>query len=142
MQSMTASPSQSLNDSFPEEELESSQPLVINTTPVDVHTNTEYLEGEETLSIQEFLTSGCGCDLGDGSSSKGNGSCSKGFTAEYIKDFRSQCSELTKTELDMALLGQLAAFTNTSSHSVHSTKHRHQPASRQRSYMLYWHSGK
>ena len=42
----------------------------------------------------------------------------------------------------MAILGQLSAFTNSSTLSVHSSKHRHSPANRQRAYMLFYHGGR
>ena len=71
----------------------------------------------------EFTAYGCGCDLA-------SGSCSSSFTPDYIQSYRSQCSELTRAELDMAPLGQLAAFVNTSTHTAHSTKHRHAPSCR------------
>ena len=100
----------------------------MNTTPVvDVYTNTENLEGEETGSIERFLRDGCGCDLA-------SGSCSNTFTAEYINTYRSQCRELTRAGLDVALLGQLAAFVNSSSLSVHFAKHRHTSSRQQRTY--------
>ena len=71
-----------------------------------------------------------------------NGCCSSSFIAEYINSYRYQCYELTRSELDMALLGQLSAFSNTSRLTVHSTEHRHTLSNRQRSYMMYWHGGK
>ena len=118
------------------EEQETSQPLVVNTVPVqDVHPNRENLEREETALIQRFLSEGCGCDLA-------NGSCSSTFTTESIESYRSECSELSRAELDMVILGQISAFTNTSTLSVNSTKHRHPAASRQRPYMLFWHGGR
>ena len=67
-QSVPASETGVLQDSFREEEDEISQPLVVNTVPVqDLSTNTEYLEREETILIQKFLSDGCGCDLASGS---------------------------------------------------------------------------
>ena len=116
--------------------METSQPLLVNTAPLlEVHPNTENLEREETVQVQRFLTDGCGCDLT-------SGSCSSTFTAESVESYMSHCSELTRAELDMAILGQLSAFTNTSTHTVHSSKHRHSPSSRQRAYMLFWHGGR
>ena len=110
--------------------------LLVHTTPVvDRQPNAENLEREETTKIDRFLADGCGCDLA-------SGFCSNTFTAEYICRYRCQCSELTRTESDMALLGRLAAFVNTSPITSHSTKHCHTLASRQRSYMLYFHGGK
>ena len=126
----------SLQDSLVEEDLEISQRLVVNTEPVlDLHPNRENLEREETVKIQKFLNDGCGCDLV-------SGSCSSTFSAESIESYRSQCSELSRAELDMAILGQLSAFTNTSTLSVHSTKHRHTPTNRQRTYVHFFHGGR
>ena len=49
---------------FVEEELETNQPLVVNTVPVlDIQPNRENLEREETVMVQEFLSDGCRCDL-------------------------------------------------------------------------------
>lgn len=130
-------PQVSLEDSLEEEELETSQPLLHDTAPVlEVQPNTLYLEREENTLVQKFLTDGCGCNLADG------GQCSSMFTVEGVEDYRSQCSELTRAELDMAILGQLSAFTNTSTLTVHSSRHRHAPANRQRTYVFFWHGGK
>ena len=87
------------------------------------------------MNIQRFLSDGCGCDLA-------NGPCSNTYTEEYIESYRCQCSDLSRAELDMAILGQLSAFTNSSTLSVHSSKHRHSPANRQRAYMLFYHGGR
>ena len=63
----TASQSSLLQDSLLEEELEISQPLVVNTVPVqDVSPNREYLEREETVMVEKFLSDGCGCNLANG----------------------------------------------------------------------------
>ena len=132
----TASQSSLLQDSLLEEELEISQPLVVNTVPVqDVSPNSENLEREEIVMVEKFLSDGCGCDLA-------NGGCSTTFTADCLESCRRECCELTRAELDMALLGQLSAFTNTSTLTVHSTKDRHPSTSRQKTYRLFWHGGR
>ena len=119
-----------------QEELETNQPLLHNTAPeVEVQPNTLHLEREESTLVQRFLTDGCGCHLADGP-------CSSTFTVEGVEDYRSQCSKLTRAELDMAILGQLSAFTNTSTLTVHSSRHRHAPANHQRMYMSFWHGGR
>ena len=97
--------------------------------------HSENLERDETVHVVRFLSESCGCDLA-------NGPCNSTFTAEYIESYRCQCSELSRAELDMAILGQLAAFTNNSTQSVHSTRYRHTPANRQRAYMTFWQSGR
>ena len=126
-----------LQDSLREEEDEISQPLVVNMVPVqNLSTNTEYLEREETAMIERFLSDGCGCNLVSGSN------CSTLFTAESLESYRRDCSELTRAELDMTLLGQLAAFTNCSALTAHSSRDWHPSVSRQRSYSLFWHGGR
>ena len=55
-------------DSLTQEELEINQPLLVHTSPVlEVQTNTETLQREETANIHRFLSDGCGCDLANGS---------------------------------------------------------------------------
>ena len=128
---LSATTPQHSEDGITQEEFD--QPLLVHTTPVvGLQPNALNLEREETTKIDRFLADG---DMA-------SGFCSNTFTAEYIHSYRCQCSELTRTELDMALLGQLAAFVNSSPITSHSTKHRHTLASRQRSYMLYFHGGK
>ena len=135
-QSAAATPSQSsshLHDSLVEEEQETSQPLVLNTVPVtDVCPNRENLEREEAVMVEKFLSDGCGCDLV-------NGGCSSTFTADSLESYRRECSELTRAELDITLLGQLVAFTNSSTHCAHykgSSSSRDWPETL--SYLLAW----
>ncbi len=130
------SQSSHLHDSLIEEEQETSQPLVLNTVPIgDVLPNRENQEREETVMVEKFLSDGCGCDLV-------NGGCSSTFTVESVESYRRECSELTRVELDMALLGQLVAFTNCSTLTVHTTKDRHRPENRQKLYRMFWHGGR
>ena len=126
----------SLQDSLVEEELETNQPLVVNTVPVlDIQPNRDNLEREESVLVQRFLSEGCGCDLA-------NVSCSSIFTAESLESYRSQCKELSRAELDMAILGQLSASTNISTLSIHSTQYRHAATARKRTYMSFYHGGR
>ena len=97
----------------------------------DVSPNRDNLDREETVTVEKFLSIGCGCDLATG-----------GCSSTFLESSRRECDELTQVELDMALLGQLAAFTNTSTLTVHSTKDHHRPTSRQKEYRLFWHGGK
>ena len=64
------------------------------------------------------------------------------FTAESLESYRSQCKELSRAELDMAILGQPSASTNISTLSVHSTQHRHAATARKRTYMHFHHGGR
>ena len=85
---------------------------------------------EETQSVQAFVSSGCGCVLHNGRP------CSGQFSLDQYLEFRGQCRELTSAELDMALQGQLSAFTFTSEHTV-----RRPSDDRQHTYTIFWHKG-
>ena len=112
----SAAATQLLHDSLLEEEEETSRSFVVNTTPVfDTSPNREYMQVEETTLVQKFLADGCGCDLA-------TGGCSSNFSTESLMGYRNDCLDLMRAELDMVFLGQLAAFTNTSTHTVHSIR--------------------
>ena len=81
------------------------------------------------------MSSGCGCALHNGRP------CSGQFTIDHYLEFRGQCKELTRAELDMVLLGQLSAFTFTSEQTVRATLQRHPSEGRQHSYTMFWHRG-
>ena len=88
---------------------------------------------EEKEKVKSFVTKGCGCELTSGKP------CSTQLNFESILNFRSQCKELTKAEFDMAILGQLNAFTHSGEQKANDTTHRHSSEGRQREYSLYWH---
>ena len=50
--------------------------------------------------IDKSLDDGCGCKM----------NCTNKLGREAIEEHRGNCAELSKQELDMAILGQLAAF--------------------------------
>lgn len=68
---------------------------------------------EEEEMVAQFRTVGCGCHR----------KCSSQFSHQHIQDMRAQCFELTHTELDMVILGQLVASTNTSSDVAVESRH-------------------
>lgn len=67
---------------------------------------------EEGL-LATFTSVGCGCSK----------KCSSQFSLCYIRDMRAQCYELSHNELDLVLLGQLVASTNTSDMVVVDSGH-------------------
>lgn len=85
---------------------------------------------EEEQMVTQFSTLGCGCHR----------KCSSQFSPQHIQDMRAQCFELTHTELDMVILGQLVASTNTSTDV--SVESRHLKKERMRGYSTFHHSGK
>ena len=93
--------------------------VTITSLPTDV---------KEDELICAFVSSGCGC----------NKKCSSQFTVEYVTSVR--CAELTHSELDMAIMGQLAAFVNTGSQV--STAARRKEGERKKTYTSFFHQGK
>ena len=77
-----------------------------------------------------FMSQGCGC----------NKKCNSQFTTEYVTSARATCPELSHSELDMAILGQLSAFVNTSAEV--STASRHKESEPKKSYTSFLHHGK
>ena len=81
---------------------ETTAPLVNNLADSAlVVPDPEFLEVEETQSVQAFVSSSCGCVLHIGRP------CSSQFSLDQYLEFEGQSRELTSAELDMALLGQL-----------------------------------
>ena len=64
------------------------------------------------------MSTGCSCTRWKGKS------CSLQFTKDYVKDVQLSCMELTTTELDLVITGQLLACTNTSQRTITDV---HQP---------------
>ena len=115
---------------------ETSLPLIVNTTASDlVSPDPECLELEEKHCIHAFVSSGCGCALQSGKS------CSGHFGFDHYLEFRGQCRELTRSELDLVLLGQLSAFLFSTEQTARSTTYRHPSEGRQHSYTIFWHRG-
>ncbi len=89
---------------------------------------------EITDDISEFVENGCGC-------SKWNGkSCVKQFSVSHIQEIRLQCQELSRSELDLVILGQLQALMNN--HDTVSVESHHKATPRARPYFAYHHQGK
>ena len=86
------------------------------------------------------MTSGCGCTKARGTQ------CCNQFTREYVTSARETCAESTHSELDMAILGQLTAGTNTSSSlstgMLSTGRAHHKETERKRVYTGYFHQGK
>ena len=86
------------------------------------------------------MTSGCGCTKARGMQ------CCEQFSPEYVTSARETCAEHTRSELDMAILGQLAAATNTSctlpSGMLSTGRTHHAETEHERWYSSYFHQGK
>ena len=90
---------------------------------------------KEDELVSQFMLAGCGCPQGNGGKQ-----CCTQFSREYVLSARQSCAELTKSELDLVILGQLLAFTNRSPGVV--TASRHVARERERPSTSYFHLGK
>ncbi len=61
----------------------------------------------EDQKVDLFMTTGCTCTKWK------NKSCSIHFSRQYVKEKRLSCMDLTSVELDLTIMGQLIACTNT-----------------------------
>lgn len=87
-----------------------SLPLDKNVTETIEGNTTEFYEiretdEEENLKIHSFIENSCGCKI-----KPGKLPCSSYFNYDQIGKYRNQCFELTRGELDLTILGQIAAL--------------------------------
>ena len=100
------------------------------TSARDIQVLLRPCDTEEEEMVAQFASAGCGCSK----------KCSSQFSVDYVPDIRAQCYDLTHSELDMVLLGQLMASTNTSEKVV--VESGHLEAERKRAYTTFYHAGK
>lgn len=96
----------------------------------DIYPELRQCDEKEEQLVAQFVSGGCGCSK----------KCSSYFSGDHVRDMRDQCSSLSHTELDMAVLGQLTALTNTDDNVV--TESRHKERVRQRIHRTFYHAGK
>ena len=118
---------QPLIEDWQQSALEAATQLLIEFRNLDV---------QEEDDIHEFVNHGCSCSLGPG-----GGNCCRQFSYTHYAEMRSWCAELTSAELDLVMLGQAMANTNTSDLTIRSVQHHHQPHERQRTSSTYYHQG-
>ena len=63
-------------------------------------------DGMDDKRMVEFFENGCGCSRWNGKS------CVKQFSMSHIQEIQMQCQELSRSELDLVILGQLQALMN------------------------------
>ena len=91
-------------------------------------------DNDENTLTNLYCSQGCTCTLGP----SGQPCCSI-FKLEHYRDYRAQCLEMTKEQLDLVILGQIAALTFSSTNLHNSSQHRHSPQERQRQYITFLH---
>ena len=97
---------------------------------VSGHQDVEFrdVDWAEVEKVDEFCKTGCGCSM-------------NGATNFSMKHFLLTRGNAHRKELDMAIMGQVMAFTFCSEVPQNSTKHRHQLKRRERNTSLFFHNG-
>ena len=86
---------------------------------------------EEQHVVEEFCRNGCGCSM----------NCVTQFSLKHLLLARANANQMHRSELDMAIMGQVMAFTFCSQVPQNSTRHRHQPKQRERHSAIFYHNG-
>ena len=81
----------------------------LNRLPSSMSSNIQSASNQQEQVVLTFIRKTCGCLKWKGKP------CSSQFSAEYLGDTRSSCFELQKNELDLLILGQLLALSNSCS---------------------------
>ena len=93
----------------------------LRRVPSDVLIELRPCDIEEDKVVEDFMSKGCGCKKWNGKA------CSEQFSIDYVKQLRVNIRELTTSELDLVIMGQLMANSNTSATSQQRGK-SHTPA--------------
>ena len=79
----------------------------INRLPSSMSSNIQSASDPQEQVVVTFVQKTYGCLKWKGKP------CSSQFSAEYLGDTRSSCFKLQKNELDLLILGQLLALSNS-----------------------------
>ena len=90
---------------------------------------------KEEATVLAYMTNTCGCQRHN------NGPCSQQFTVDYILQARMDAAELSKSELDMVILGQIMAFINTHDTVSATAISKQKAVPRLKPYSTYCHQG-
>ena len=85
---------------------------------------------DQDPDLSAFLEKGCGCKRSKGKP------CYSLFSRDHYESMRMQCRELSRDELDLVILGQIAALLAHTSNTIAP-----KPLPRQRSSMAFYHGG-
>jgi len=117
------------NDLFRDTQARVSESLVLLQKGGDVTIEPTDADRNESRLVDTFMATGCGCKQ----------NCHSCLGHEAIERHRNSCAELTKPELDMAILGQLAALEHrdTTAGGLHKKE-----VQRQRNRAVFYFQGK
>ena len=94
----------------------------------NVRTEFRDIDFRDVEKVEEFCRRGCGCSL----------NCAAAFTQKHYLATRANAQQLERKELDMAVMGQVMAFTFCSQVPHNTTKYRHQVKQRA---SAFYHNG-
>ena len=90
---------------------------------------------DERATVTTLMETTCGCKKGIRSKP-----CSSQFSTDHVMSVRVSCSELTRSELDMVVMGQMMAGMNDD--TTTNSMSRHRAKVRQRVAITFHHQGK
>ena len=109
--------------------------VVSHFTPSCIPIEPRQCDKDEDTTVEEFFKKGCSCIKWNGKE------CFQQFPLHYFKSTRLAMRDLDRDQLDMVLMGQILAFSNTSKMVV--TECRHIPTERKKLYTSdFFHQGK
>ena len=100
--------------------------------PEAVQLDFRAIDLEEESKIDHFYSTTCGCLK----------ACIKQFTHEHVKLTRANAAQLSRSDLDMALLGQVMASTHCSQLQQNVTDDPDTHIKRNRNCVIFYHQGK
>lgn len=105
-------------------------PLELGEVPIELRP----CDITEDLVVEEFMSRGCSCTKWNGKA------CSQKFTVDYVKKTRLSFRTLTTNELDLVIMGQLIATSNTEAFT--NAENRNAAHERKKAYTTPFHQGK
>ena len=100
----------------------------------DVEVEFRPMDYDEDWVVEDFMGESCGCKKWNGKP------CSGQFDPMYVRATRLNFRELTNEQLDMAIMGQIIA--NSDSSETVFTESRHQATTRKKAYTRHSHQGR
>ena len=107
----------------------------VMSSAADVDIEERQVDIDEKACVTAMMDATCGCKKGAGSQP-----CSSLFIPDHVLSVRASCSELTRSELDMVVMGQLMAGMDND--TTTNTLSRNVAKDRQRASYSFYHQGK
>ena len=107
----------------------------VRSGEADVEIEHRQLDIDESATVTAMMTATCGYHKGAVSRP-----CSSQFLVDHALAVRASCSELTRSEPDMVIMGQLMAGMNNDQTTNPSS--RNKGTNRQRASFSFYHQGK